>query len=102
LDGLRRSPSAAQLWQDWLARRNRTSSWRNAKHIAQWGATLQAYAMPVFGKLRSGENPESGAPRVTKIEKHAAPEGVDHFFASYVGDGDGHLCHWPPALVRVR
>jgi integrase len=27
------------------------SSWRNAKHIAQWGATLQAYAMPVFGDV---------------------------------------------------
>jgi integrase len=27
------------------------SSWRNAKHIAQWGSTLQAYAMPVFGDV---------------------------------------------------
>jgi len=27
------------------------SSWRNAKHIAQWGSTLEAYAMPVFGDV---------------------------------------------------
>lgn len=27
------------------------SSWRNAKHIAQWGSTLQAYAMPVIGDV---------------------------------------------------
>ena len=27
------------------------SSWRNAKHIAQWSSTLEAYAMPVFGDV---------------------------------------------------
>ena len=27
------------------------SSWRNAKHIAQWSSTLEAYAMPVFGNV---------------------------------------------------
>jgi integrase len=27
------------------------SSWRNAKHIAQWGSTLRAYAFPVFGDV---------------------------------------------------
>ena len=27
------------------------SSWRNAKHIAQWNSTLEAYAMPVFGNV---------------------------------------------------
>lgn len=26
-------------------------SWRNAKHGAQWAATLKAYASPVFGSL---------------------------------------------------
>jgi len=28
-----------------------TSSWRNAKHGAQWTATLEAYAYPTIGKL---------------------------------------------------
>jgi hypothetical protein len=27
------------------------AGWKNAKHAAQWPATLQAYASPVFGKL---------------------------------------------------
>src|ERR1700730_12342654 len=27
------------------------SSWRNAKHRAQWSSTLKTYASPVFGKL---------------------------------------------------
>jgi integrase len=27
------------------------SSWRNAKHIAQWSSTLEAYAMPVVGNV---------------------------------------------------
>lgn len=27
------------------------SSWRNAKHIAQWKSTLRAYAFPVFGNI---------------------------------------------------
>jgi len=27
------------------------SSWRNAKHVAQWGSTLRAYAFPVFGNI---------------------------------------------------
>lgn len=27
------------------------ASWRNEKHKAQWGRTLEAYAYPVFGKL---------------------------------------------------
>jgi integrase len=27
------------------------AGWRNAKHGAQWGATLDAYVYPVFGKL---------------------------------------------------
>ena len=27
------------------------SSWRNARHIAQWGSTLRAYAFPVFGDV---------------------------------------------------
>jgi integrase len=27
------------------------SSWRNAKHIAQWSSTLQAYVFPVMGDL---------------------------------------------------
>lgn len=27
------------------------SSWRNAKHIAQWSSTLEAYAMPIFGNV---------------------------------------------------
>jgi integrase len=30
------------------------SSWRNAKHIAQWSSTLEAYAMPVFGNVSVG------------------------------------------------
>lgn len=27
------------------------AGWRNAKHAAQWGATLETYAYPVFGEL---------------------------------------------------
>jgi hypothetical protein len=27
------------------------AGWRNAKHGAQWSATLEAYAYPVFGDL---------------------------------------------------
>ena len=27
------------------------SGWRNAKHAAQWEATLQTYAGPVIGEL---------------------------------------------------
>jgi integrase len=27
------------------------AGWQNAKHAAQWGSTLKAYAYPVFGKL---------------------------------------------------
>ena len=26
-------------------------AWRNAKHLSEWGATLDRYASPVFGKL---------------------------------------------------
>jgi integrase len=27
------------------------AGWKNAKHIAEWGTTLETYASPVFGKL---------------------------------------------------
>jgi integrase len=27
------------------------AGWRNAKHVAQWSATLTAYAFPIFGQL---------------------------------------------------
>ncbi len=30
---------------------DRQSTWTNAKHVAQWTATLEAYAFPVFGDL---------------------------------------------------
>jgi integrase len=30
-------------------------TWRNAKHRAQWGATLQRYAFPIFGNVPVGE-----------------------------------------------
>ncbi len=29
--------------------------WRNAKHVAQWGATLKAYAYPILGKLPAAD-----------------------------------------------
>ena len=29
----------------------RKDGWKNAKHAAQWGATLETYAMPVIGEL---------------------------------------------------
>jgi integrase len=32
-----------------------TPSWRNPKHTAQWGATIETYANPVFGELPVGE-----------------------------------------------
>jgi integrase len=32
-----------------------TPSWRNPKHAAQWGATIEAYANPVFGDLPVGD-----------------------------------------------
>src|ERR1700733_9664000 len=32
-----------------------TPSWRNPKHAAQWGATIETYAKPVFGDLPVGD-----------------------------------------------
>jgi integrase len=32
-----------------------TPSWRNPKHVAQWGATIDTYANPVFGDLPVGD-----------------------------------------------
>jgi integrase len=32
-----------------------TPSWRNPKHAAQWGATIENYANPVFGDLPVGD-----------------------------------------------
>jgi integrase len=32
-----------------------TPSWRNAKHAAQWAATIETYANPVFGDLPVGD-----------------------------------------------
>jgi integrase len=32
-----------------------TPSWRNPKHAAQWGATIETYANPVFGDLPVGD-----------------------------------------------
>jgi integrase len=32
-----------------------TPSWRNLKHTAQWGATIETYANPVFGDLPVGD-----------------------------------------------
>lgn len=32
-----------------------SAAWRNAKHLAQWSATLEAYAYPVFGQRPVGE-----------------------------------------------
>lgn len=40
------------------------SSWRNAKHAAQWGSTLATYVYPAFGDLPVGD---IDAPMVVKI-----------------------------------
>lgn len=34
---------------------SKRAGWRNAKHAAQWQATLEAYAYPTFGSLPVGE-----------------------------------------------
>lgn len=33
----------------------KSAEWRNAKHAAQWGATLETYAFPIIGKLSVGD-----------------------------------------------
>jgi hypothetical protein len=32
-----------------------SAAWRNAKHAAQWGSTIEAYANPIFGDLAVAE-----------------------------------------------
>lgn len=33
----------------------KSAEWSNAKHAAQWGATLETYAFPVIGKMHVGD-----------------------------------------------
>lgn len=46
-------PTFDQCVRDFLA--DKTAEFRNAKHAAQWAATLETYASPVFGKLPVNE-----------------------------------------------
>lgn len=42
----------------------KSDEWRNAKHRAQWSASLEAYAFPIIGKLQVGD---VGQPQVLNV-----------------------------------
>jgi integrase len=43
------APTFSEVYPDFIA--DRAAEWRNAKHKAQWTATLETYADPIIGQL---------------------------------------------------
>jgi integrase len=57
-----------------------SSKWRNAKHGAQWSATLKTYAFPVLGGLAVSD---IDVPIILKVlEQHIATEPAGSFWAT--------------------
>ena len=78
--------------------------WKNAKHKAQWFATVRAYAFPVLGKKKLSEIKKTDVLEVlrpiwsTKIETASRVRGrLENIFSYAVTDG---LMEFNPAIWR--
>ena len=78
--------------------------WKNAKHKAQWFATVRAYAIPVLGKKKLSEIKRADVLAVlqpiwsTKTETASRVRGrLENIFSYAVSDG---LMDFNPALWR--
>jgi hypothetical protein len=78
LAAARRTVTFAKAAESYIA--GNASKWRNAKHGAQWSATLKTYAFPIIGALSVSD---IDVPLILKVlEQHISAEPTGSFWAT--------------------